>query len=447
MTLRKYILSFLIVLFWSMGSNAQDSLDSLLTKQEVISRALEENFGIRIAENNVEIADNNQSILNSGYLPSLTGLAGANYDLNDRVTEPENGETVDQRGIESNRYNASINVGYTLFDGLGRLYNYKSLQEQYDLSRLEARETIENTILQIMSVYYEVARLSENINVLEETLEISQNRVTRAQYQFEYGQANNLVVLNARVDVNNDSISLIETEQQLKNTKRDLNVLLNREITANEFSVDTTVNFVSDLELDGYISEAELNNVSLLQIEQNLEISDYDIKINKSGYLPTIDLTGSYGWNLNRSAATAFFPGSTTTTDGLAAGVSLRWDLFDGGFRNIQVRNSKIRYENQQIQKEQLISQVQRDIANSLGNYRNKLFILNVQQENVETNLNNFNRSEEQYKLGRISSIEFRQAQINLLDARTSLNLAKYDAKLAELQVLQLTGQLLNVNL
>ena len=444
MRLRKFILSILIALFWSVGGVAQDSL---LTKQEVISRALDENFGIRIAENNVEIADNNQNILNSGYLPTLTGLAGANYDLNDRVTEPENGETVDQRGIESNRYNASINLGYTLFDGLGRLYNYKSLQEQYDLSQLEARETIENTILQIMSVYYEVARLSENINVLEETLEISKNRVTRAQYQFEYGQANNLVVLNARVDVNNDSISLIETEQLLKNTKRDLNVLLNREITENEFSVDTTVTFISDLELDSFVTEAEINNVSLLQIEQSLEISDYDIKINKSGYLPSIDLTGSYGWNLNRSAATAFFPGSTTTTDGLAAGVSLRWDLFDGGFRNIQVRNSKIRYENQQIQKEQLISQVQRDIANSLGNYRNKLFILKVQEENVETNLNNFNRSEEQYKLGRISSIEFRQAQINLLDARTSLNLAKYDAKLAEQQVLQLTGQLLNVNL
>ena len=444
MRLRKFILSIFIALFWSVGGVAQDSL---LTKQEVISRALDENFGIRIAENNVEIADNNQNILNSGYLPTLTGLAGANYDLNDRVTEPENGETVDQRGIESNRYNASINLGYTLFDGLGRLYNYKSLQEQYDLSQLEARETIENTILQIMSVYYEVARLSENINVLEETLEISKNRVTRAQYQFEYGQANNLVVLNARVDVNNDSISLIETEQLLKNTKRDLNVLLNREITANDFSVDTTVTFISDLELDSFVTEAEINNVSLLQIEQSLEISDYDIKINKSGYLPSIDLTGSYGWNLNRSAATAFFPGSTTTTDGLAAGVSLRWDLFDGGFRNIQVRNSKIRYENQKIQKEQLISQVQRDIANSLGNYRNKLFILKVQEENVETNLNNFNRSEEQYKLGRISSIEFRQAQINLLDARTSLNLAKYDAKLAELQVLQLTGQLLNVNL
>lgn len=419
----------------------------VLTKEEVIARALEENFGIQLANNEVAIAENNQSILNSGYLPNLTGLAGANYDINDRVIVPEEGDRVDQNNIENNAYNASINLGYTLFDGLGRYYNYKSLKEQYDLSQLDARETVENTILQIMSVYYEIARLTENVGVLEETLEISQNRVTRAQYQFEYGQSNNLVVLNARVDVNNDSIALIETEQQLRNTKRDLNVLLDREISDNEFAVDTTVNFVTDLELEGFMDEAEKNNVSLLQIEQSLEISDYDIKVNKSGYLPVIDLTGSYGWNKNRSAASAFFPGSTTTRDGFSAGVSLQWNIFDGGRTSVLVKNSKIRYENQEILKEQLQTEIQRDIANALGNYRNKLYILDVQEENVRTNLDNFNRSEEQYKLGRITSIEFRQAQINLLDARTSLNLAKYDAKLAELQVLQLTGQLLNVEL
>lgn len=444
MRLIQFIFYCSVIFYCSAKSFAQQKV---LTKEEVIAQALEENFGIRLANNEVEIAENNQSIWNSGYLPTLTGLAGANYDLNDRLTEPNEGEVVDQRGIESNRYNASINMGYTLFDGLGRYYNFKSLKEQYDLSQLQARETIENSVLQIMSVYYEIARLSENMGVLEETLEISKNRVTRAQYQFEYGQANNLVVLNARVDVNNDSVALLETAQQLKNTKRDLNVLLNREISANEFEVDTTVNFVTELELESFIDKAETNNVSLLQIEQDLEISDYDIKISKSGYLPSVDLTGSYGWNRNRSAATAFFPGSTTTTDGFAAGVSLRWDIFDGGATNVQIKNSKIRYDSQELRKQQLENEIRRDIQNALGNYRNKLYILQVQEQNVRTNLDNFNRSEEQYKLGRISSIEFRQAQINLLDARTSLNLAKYDAKLSELQLLQLTGQLLNIDL
>ena len=111
------------------------------------------------------------------------------------------------------------------------------------------------------------------------------------------------------------------------------------------------------------------------------------------------------------------------------------------------MQNAKIDHENQELQKEQLVLGVRRDIANALGNYENRLYIYRVQKENVRTNEDNFERSREQFKLGRITSIEFRQAQVNLLDARTSLNLAKYDAKLAELTLLQLTGQLLNVEL
>ncbi len=430
----------------SFSANAQEPLqDSLLTKDEVISRALESNFGIKIASNNVDIAENNQSILNSGYLPSLRAVGGYSYDLNDRLTEPEGGENVDQRGIEGEAYSTSINLDYTLFDGLGRLYNYKSLKEQYNLSQLEARETIENTILQLLTVYYEVARLSQNMEVLEETLQISQERVKRAQYQFEYGQSNNLVVLNAKVDVNTDSINIIETRQQLQNTKRDLNVILNRDINNREFQVDTLVDFIPQLQIESFLEQSAYNNVSLLQAQSNIIISDYDIKVSKSGYLPTVGLTGSYGWNRNISAATAFFPGSTTTTDGLSAGINISWDLFDGGQTSVAIQNAKINKENQQLQKKQIALQVERDIANALGNYENKLYIYRVQEENVLTNQDNFNRSEEQYRLGQISSIEFRQAQINLLDAKTSLNLAKYDAKLAELQLLQLTGQLLNI--
>ena len=426
--------------------NAQESIqDSLLTKDEVIARALESNFGIKMANNNVEIAENNQGILNSGYLPSLSGNGGYNYNLNDRVTEPEGGDVVDQRGIEGESFNASIDLDYTLFDGLGRFYNYKSLKEQYNLSQLEARETIENTILQLLTVYYEVARLSENMEVLEETLQISQERVKRAEYQFEYGQSNNLVVLNARVDVNTDSINIIETRQQLQNTKRDLNVILNRDINNRQFQVDTLVDFIPQLQMESFLEQSSYNNVSLLQAQSNIIISDYDIKVSKSGYLPTVGLSGSYGWNRNISAATAFFPGSTTTTDGLSAGLNLSWDLFDGGQTSVAVQNAKITKENQKLQKKQIELEVERDIANALGDYENKLYIYRVQEENVLTNQDNFNRSAEQYRLGQISSIEFRQAQINLLDAKTSLNLAKYDAKLAELQLLQLTGQLLNI--
>lgn len=438
----RYKIIFLFLFLMSFGLTAQETV---LSRKEAVKAALEHNYGIKISRNEMEIAENNKSLLNSGYLPSVTGLAGTTYDLNDRVTKPEGEAEIEQNDVENKLYRGSLNVDYLIFDGLGRLYNYKSLKEQYDLSRLEARETIENTILELFSVYFEIARIYENIDVLKETLRISKERVVRAQYQFDYGQTNNLAVLNARVDVNNDSINLIQARQQLNNTKRDLNVLLDREIDDRHYMVDTTVSFISRLQLDVMIENAKENNVRLLQSEKAITISEYDIKVSKSGYLPSLGLSGSYGWNRNESEASAFFPGSTTTTNGFSAGLNLSWDIFDGGRTRVQVQNSKISYETRQLLKRQIEQEVKRDIANALGTYENKLYIFHVQEENVATNLDNFNRTQEQYKLGQVTSIEFRQAQINLLNARTSLNLAKYDAKLAELELLRLTGQLLNI--
>lgn len=424
-----------------------------LTKQEAMQMALEHNFGIRIATNTTEIANNNIGILNSGYLPTLSGNAGANYQSetsNRSFQGAVNSNTGEQRPdikIEdalTKRYQAGLNLNYVLFDGMGRYYNYKKLKEQYNLTELEARETIENTLLQLFSVYYEVARLSENALILEETLQISQERVTRSGYQFEYGQSTKLDVLNAMVDVANDSINLLNTRQQLQNTKRDLNVILANDLGL-QFEVDTIVKFIPRIQLEGYMDEYSENNVTLLKNKHNRNISEYDIKISTSGYLPTVGLNGSYGWNQVESPISAFFPGNISNTATLGAGVSLTWDLFDGGRTITRVKNARIVSENQEILKNQLDLGIKRDIENALGNYENRLEIYTILQQNVVTSLNNFERSEEQFKLGQIASIEYRQAQINLINARTNENLAKYNAKLAELQLLQLTGQLLHI--
>jgi len=433
-----------------MGVVAQDTL---LSKEEAVVKALENNFGIQVAKNQVQIAENNQSVLNSGYLPTLTGNAGANYQRDDNTIEFPGRLTQDGSPFpdvnlykaEAQRFNGSLTANYVLFDGLGRFYNYKRLKEQYQLSELQARETIENTMLQLFSVYFEIARLTENDNVLKQALEISKQRIKRAEYAFEYGQNTKLDILNAQVDVTNDSINLLNTKQQLANAKRDLNVLLNQDLNA-KFVVDTLVGFIPKLKLQDYLSKSNLNNVAILQTEKNLAINDYDIKVNKSGYLPSIGLNGTYGWNLNQSAASAFFPGTNNfNTRNFGLGATLTWNLFDGGGTTVRVKNAKIAYENQELLKSQVELEVNRDIQNALAIYENRLNIFKIQEQNVLTNQNNFERSKEQFQLGRITSIEFRQAQINLLNAQTNKNLTKYDAKLSELQLLQLTGQLLNV--
>jgi outer membrane protein TolC len=415
---------------------------NVLTKEEAVSKALENNYGVQIAKNDVTVAENNASILNSGYLPTVTGNAGATYNLDNTEAEFSNGNVTVLNGAESSRYNASVNLNYTLFDGLGRRYNYKRLKEQYQLTELQARETIENTIIQMFSVYYNVAQLSDNLNTLEETLIVTKDRLVRAEYQFEYGQNTKLEVLNAEVDINNDSINIINTKQQLKNAKRDLKLVLGETFTE-DYDVETEVDFTLQFQKDSLFQQAKSRNVALLQTEKNIAISKLDINSGKSAYLPTVGLTGSYGWNKNNNNAASFL--TTSTNTGLSGGLNLSWNLFDGGATINRVRNAKINLETQQLQKENILLSIERDFNNAWDDYMNKLEIYNIQDKNITTAQNNFDRTQEKFKIGQVNSIEFRQAQINLLNAELSRNQAKYDAKLAELTLLQISGELLNV--
>lgn len=434
-----YIKYISVLLLTGLVAQAQEKI---LSKEEAVQLALDNNYGIKISNNNLEIAENNKSILNSQFLPTLSANAGATYNIDDTEAQFANGDITSLNGAESNRYNASLNLNYTLFDGLGRHYNYKQLKEQYNLSELQARETIENTLLQLFSVYYNVAKLTEDVGLLNQNLRISKDRLQRVQYQFEYGQNTKLAVLNAEVDVNNDSINLISTQQLLTNAKRDLFVVIG-DNNAPDFTVDTLVNFILTPTKQELLEKVKSNNVSLKQSEKNIAISDFQLKSNRSGYLPTIGLVGSYGWNKNNNNAASFI--ATSTNTGLSGGLNLSWNIFEGGRNRVLVQNAKINLDTQKLQQQQIELQVFSNFHNTWDDYQNKLFVLDTQEKNVQTNTDNFNRTEERFKLGQISSIEFRQAQINLINAINAKNSAKYDAKFAELEVLQLSGDLMNL--
>jgi len=432
----KYVLSICIAF-----SLQQLKAQEIITPEKAVRLTLENNYGIKIINKNVAIAKNNASILNSGYLPTLTGNAGTTFNIDDTEAEFADGRVTTLNGAESSRYNTGINLNYTLFDGFGRAYNYKRLKEQYNLSELEARATIEHTIIELFTTYYNVAQLSENLKALNETIAISRDRLTRSEYQFEYGQNTKLAVLNAQVDINNDSINIINTKQQLNNTKRDLNVILGN-LMGDSFVVDTTLTINKLLDKATLFEKSKSRNIALLQTDKSILINQLSLKNNKSGYLPTIGLTGSYGWSKNNNNAASFV--ATVTNTGLSGGINLSWNLFDGGSTITQVKNAQLNIESQKLQKEQLLIDIARNFNNQWDNYENKLNIYGIQQKNIETAESNFTRTQEKFKIGQVNSIEFRQAQLNLLNAEISLTQAKYDAKLSELQLLQLSGELLN---
>lgn len=414
--------------------------DSILTKQVAVDLALEYNYDIQIAQGNVASAANNASILNSGYLPSVAASGGGQYNVNDNYVEYQDGTSQDTQNAETYAFNGSVSLSYTLFNGLGRRYNYARLKENYNLSELQARQVIENSILNLFAIYYEVARLSQNINSQLETLDISKRRLQRAKFGFEYGQNSQLDVLNAEVDLNNDSITYLNLNQELENVKRDINVLLGRDVNV-EFSVDTAVTYMIGLDKDVLMEHSLTNNVEILQNENLVQTALYNLKINKSAIIPNIGLSAAYNYNDRFNDQTSFFKHQTTL--GPTVGANLTWNIFDGGSTRVRIRNAQIEVENQEISLQQTKQILMRNVNNAWGFYQTALFVLQAEKKNLQTNELNFERTLEQQKLGQITSIEFRQAQLNLLNAQQNYNQAKFAAKTAELALLQLSGDLM----
>ncbi len=433
----KYKILITVISLISLNTNSQEVLD--LKKATAIT--LENNLNIKISENFEKISDNNTSFLNSGYLPTIS--AGSNFIKSNQNVEIKTPSGLEGtlENIESDSNSANISMNFIIVDGAGRKFNYRKSKELFNKSKLEVVEVIENTIFQLYTVYFEACRLIEEQTIYKNNLDISQSRLDRKRLELEYGQSTSLEVLNAEVDFKNDSINYLNTISNLSNVKRDLNLIMN--VDSEEiFELITEVNFLEFKELNDAYSGAKENNTSLKIDNKNVSISKNEVMATKSTYLPTIGLIGSYGWNESiNDNPYAFF--NKNINDGFSAGVSLSWDIFNSGRKIIANKNAKIKYENSKIEKERKMNLFFNELNSIYQTHTNNLYIFEVQQKNLEINKLNFDRNLEQYKLGRLSSIQFRDAQLKLQRAELQKNTSKYNTKISELALMKISGQIL----
>ena len=436
--MKKVLNIFLICLLLAPNVSAQEEL----TISSAIKKTLENNLDIEVSENFKRIAKNNSSILNNNYLPNIQLGSEINTNIQSIEIETPSGISGTLDDTQTDNSSAVLSIDYNIIDASGRKYNYKKSKELYSKSNLEVQEIIENTILQLFTVFFEVGRLSEEKEILKNSLDISKRRYERRLLEFEYGQTNNLEVLNAEVDVNSDSINLLNTSKKLFNAKSDLNLIMNVDLES-EFNINTNIDFLAQDEINSIFSNDINNNTRLLIIEKDIIISNLERKIAKSSYLPTLGLIGSYGWNESiNDNPYAFY--NKSISDGFSAGINIRWDIFRGGKKIIANKNAEISQENSELIKKKTVLELKKELRNAYQTHLNNLFILQVQRKNLNTNKNNFDRNIERYKIGQVSSIEFRRAQLNLLNAELSKSSAKYQAKISEAYFLKISGEIIS---
>ncbi len=434
---------FLLALYlpWQMASQ------SVLTLNDAVKIALKENQNINIARQSNALVDVRTNWGTAGLLPTVTANGNFNYAVNNltqqlAVAQDSTGTLAPPTEINNavfQTYSAGITLNYVLFDGLGRINNLNRLHLERELSETQLRFNIENSLLQVFNNYYNMARRWHQLNVDQEALGLSQRRYDRAKAAFELGGGRRLDMLNAEVDLNTDSITYLNALREYDKGLRQLNLLLHFP-TDSIFQVDTAVAVDYNLDINTLRTSAFENNAALVQAEFNREISKKDISIARSDYMPEVSANGGYSYikNENDGGFLLF-----SEQQGWQAGISVRWNLFNGYRTSTEVQSAQIRLEQSEITKELAQDQLELDLANAWIDYKTNLQILKTEERNLVVSRLNFSRSQQAYDLGQINSSQLREAQLNYIRAKLIINNLRFTLKAAEIDLRRIAGQLI----
>lgn len=408
----------------------------ILSLENAIRIGLENNYSIKITRNLYKISENDVSIGNAGFLPSIDATSTYNESKTNTEQKYYDGRFVDRSNVSSDNFSSGIFLNWTIFDGLQMFTSFSKLKELKKIGYHNLKLQIENSVAEIISSYNNIIREKYIIEVIKRNIETSQERVKIAQDKLDYGSGSRFDLRQAIIDLNEDRARYLEEERNLQQEKIYLNQLLGRNVAQN-FEILDTIKIDSSLIYNDLYSIFLKNNNELLIAETNKNISQLDIKLIRSELFP--ELSVNLGYNYNRSTSGAGII-EENKNYGFNYGISASLRLFDGLNRKRRLENSQLDYKNNLISYDEIKNNLSANFLDAYQRYKNALELIKLEKESLEAVQSNIQIGLERLRLGNITPLEFRETQIQLIESESRLQSAMYQAKLAETDLLKLCG-------
>jgi len=431
----KNIIKSLVLFFLCIVKiNAQE----VLTIEDAMKIALQNNFDIKIASNNLDIDKANVTTGNAGMLPKVTAtLADANSIQNSSQTR-QDGTTTSLDNAKNNSLNYGVGLDWTVFDGFKMFARLEQLKELQKLGEAELKRTLILKISAVNAVYFDLVQQQQQLAALDTTIVISTQRLTLAQNRFSIGKASKLEVLNAQVDLNTDKVTLLRQKESYANRKIALNQILARDSKV-DFKVVDEVTVDDKLILSELMVLAEKQNPQLEAQIINKRVSELELKQIKGERYPTVSV--NTGYNFSESQSSLGFT-SQSSAKGLNYGLRASLNLFDGLAQNRNEKIAKIQIENTKIAIEQQSLLLNSELTVAFQTYLTNLELIDLEETNEAIAKQNLSITVDKFRIGTITTLEFRAAQLNYINAKVRYSNAQFQAKLSEIALKELAGNI-----
>jgi outer membrane protein len=426
--------SLVLFLLCIAKTNAQE----VLTIENALKIALENNFEIKMASNNLDIDKTNVTTGNAGMLPKVTAtLVDANSIQNSSQTR-QDGTVNALDNAKNNSLNYGVGLDWTVFDGMKMFAKLDQLKELQKLGEAQLKRTIILKISAVNAVYFDLVQQQQQLAALDTTIVISTQRLALAQNRFNIGKASKLEVLNAQVDLNTDKVTLLRQKESYANQKIALNQILARDSKI-DFKVADAVTVDNKLVLAELMTLAEKQNPQLESEIINKRVSELQLKQIKGERYPTLNLTT--GYNFAESHSSLGFT-SQSTAHGLNYGFRASLNVFDGLAQNRNEKIAKIQIDNAKVAIEQQSLLLNSELTSAFQTYLTNLELIQLEENNEAIAKQNLNITVDKFRIGTITTIEFRTAQLNYINAKVRYSNAQYQAKLSEIALKELAGNI-----
>ena len=435
-----FIIKIVPLLFWLSSFAMQAQAQELLTVDDVIRITMQKNYGILIARDNLQIAENNYSPGNAGFLPSLdvsASLGHSKINSEQQYADPTRPAQI-RNDAGSDNKNAAAVLSWTIFDGFKMFASSARLNSLEKMERYNLRREIETALADVVLTYYDVVQKKLIMEVDREAVSISEQRLRIVQQGYDIGVSSNLDVLQARVDLNSDRSVFLGQEIAVADAQSKLMMILARP-ERDLFTVIDTINTEPHLEVEALRQSLFSRNSDLLIGQQDLAVAGSELSEIRSEIFPSINLTGSYNYNRSDSQA-GFF--KMNETYGYNYGAQLSLNLFNGFNTRREIQNARLNRRGKQFYIDELKLNLASDFNALVLKYGNSLTRLQLEQENVSVASENVKIALQIYEMGSITALQLREVQKNYIAAKSRLISTAYEVKQHEVGLLRLGGGL-----
>lgn len=419
---------------YACSSSAQE----LLTLEEAVRITLEKNYNILISKNDVDIADRNVNLANAGMLPSVSGTFNNNNTIQNSTQTRETGVVTERNNARGNTLNYGVGLNWTVFDGFRMFARYDQLKELQRLGDANLQLNVLSTLGDVMERYYNLVQQQQQLKAFDTAVSISRLRVRTAQTRFEVGKAARLEVLNAQVDYNTDTTNYLQQQVMHRTSQIALNEIMGRDVNV-VFRVADSFEIEERLVFAELLSHAMQQNPALRAALISKRIAELDLKQVKANRYPVIGLNS--GYNFNRSESALGFA-TQTSGRGFNYGLNASINIFNGFLQRRNEKNSEVLIRSADLDYQRINQSINAQLASAYQTYLTSLSLVKLEESNQKIASQNLDITLTRYRLGTITQVEIRDAQLNYLNATVRLNNSRYQAKLAEVSLKEISGSI-----